>query len=220
MDRSVRRTLVLLLLVVAAIFSLVVFQQMRAVDQEPEPAPDLSDINTFVYEEPRELADFTLTGEDGDPVSREDLRGRWTFVFVGYTHCPDICPATMATLRQANNRIPAELPQPDYLLVSADPERDTPEQLRDYLGFFGEDFHGVTGDIDVLRELARSVGAVFVHREDGEGNNLVDHSGHLALINPQGRMTAVIQPPHDPDKLVQAYREIYEWTRHNQSVSG
>lgn len=220
MDRSVRRTLVLLLLVVATIFSLVVFQQMRAVDQEPEPAPDLSDINTYVYEEPRELADFTLTGEDGEPVSREDLRGRWTFVFVGYTHCPDICPATMSTLRQTNNRIPAELPQPGYLLVSADPQRDTPEQLRDYLGFFGEDFHGVTGDIDVLRELAKSVGAVFVHQDDGEGNALVEHSGHLALINPQGRMTAVIQPPHDPDKLVRAYRDIYEWTRRNHPRSG
>ena len=220
MTRSVRRTLVLLLLVVAAIFSLVIYQQMSMQAREPEPAPDLSAMNTFVYEEPRELAEFTLTSEQGEEMTRQDLRGRWTFVFVGYTHCPDICPATMATLRQADSRMPAELPQPDYLLVSADPERDTPEQLRDYLGFFGDDFHGLTGDIDVLRALAKSVGAVFVHRDDGNGNNLVDHSGHLALINPDGRMAAVIQPPHDPDKLVKAYRQIYEWTRQNQARSG
>lgn len=220
MERSVRRTLVVLLIVVALVFALVIYQQLQVRDQEPEPAPDLSAINTFVYDEPRPLAEFTLTGEDGGEVTHQDLRGRWTFVFVGYTHCPDICPATMSTLRQTDSRLPAELPQPDYLLVSADPDRDTPEQLREYLDFFGDDFHGVTGDVDTLRGLAKSVGAVFVHRDDGDGNDLVDHSGHLALINPDGRMAAVIQPPHDPDKLVEAYREIYEWTRRNQSRAG
>ncbi|MFL1404802.1 SCO family protein [Marinobacter sp. M1N3S26] len=220
MDRSVRRTLLILLLIVFLIFGFVIFQQMDNRSQEPEPAPDLSAINTFVYDEPRELADFTLTTEEGDEMTRQDLQGRWTFVFVGYTNCPDICPATMATLRQTDASLTSELPQPNYLLVSADPEHDTPEKLKQYVDFFGEDFHGVTGDIDVLRSFAKSVGAVFVHRDDGEGNTLVDHSGHLALINPQGRTAALIQPPHDPDKLAEAYREIYEWTRRNQSRSG
>lgn len=220
MDRSIRRTLVILLLVVGLIFGFVVFQQMESQDQEPEPAPDLSAMNTFVYGEPRELADFTLTSEEGETMTRQNLEGQWTFVFVGYTNCPDICPATLSTLSQTDERLPAELPEPNYLLVSADPQRDTPERLKEYLNFFGEDFHGVTGDLDVLRSLARSVGAVFVHRDDGGGNTLVDHSGHLALINPRGRMTAVIQPPHDPDKLAEAYREIYQWTRRNQPGAG
>ena len=220
MDRSVRRTLVILLLVVLLIFGLVIFQQMGNQSQDPEPAPDLSAINTFVYDDPRALVEFTLTNEDGRDMTRKDLEGRWTFVFVGYTNCPDICPATMATLRQTDARLSAKVPQPSYLLVSADPKHDTPEKLKQYVDFFGEDFHGVTGDIDVLRSLARSVGAVFVHRDDGDGNTLVDHSGHLALINPQGRTAALIQPPHDPDKLAEAYREIYEWTRRNQSRSG
>ena len=219
MDRSVRRTLVILLLVVALIFGFVIVQQMKPLDQ-PEAAPDLSSLNTFVYENPRELTDFSLTNEEGQTTTRQHLEGQWTFVFVGYTQCPDICPATMATLRQTEQRLPPDLPEPSYLLVSADPERDTPERLKAYLEFFGKDFHGVTGDIDTLRSLARSVGAVFVHRDDGDGNTLVDHSGHLALINPQGRMAAVIQPPHDPEKLAEAYREIYQWTRRNQDVSG
>lgn len=220
MDRSIRRTLLILLLIVFLIFGFVIFQQMDGRSQEPEPAPDLSAINTFVYDEPRKLVDFTLTTEEGDEMTRKDLEGRWTFVFVGYTNCPDICPATMATLRQTDTRLTSELPQPNYLLVSADPKHDTPEKLKQYVNFFGEDFHGVTGDIDVLRSLAQSVGAVFVHRDDGDGNTLVDHSGHLALINPQGRTAALIQPPHDPDKLAEAYREIYEWTRRNQSHPG
>ena len=220
MDRSVRRTLVILLLVVALIFGFVIVQQLQSRDREPEPAPDLSAMSTFVYDEPRELVAFSLTSEEGKTMTRQDLEGQWTFVFVGYTYCPDICPATLSTLRQTAARLPPELPAPQYLLVSADPERDTPARLKEYLDFFGDDFHGVTGDIDALRSLARSVGAVFVHRDDGDGNNLVDHSGHLALINPQGRVTALIQPPHKPDKLAEAYREIYEWTRRNQSRSG
>lgn len=220
MDRSIRRTLLILLLIVALIFGFVIVQQMQPLDQEPEPAPDLSALNTYVHDNARPLAEFTLTGEDGEEVTQRDLQGRWIFLFVGYTNCPDICPATMATLRQTDARLSSELPQPDYLLVSADPEHDTPERLREYLNFFGEDFHGVTGDLEVLRELAKSVGAVFVHRDDGDGNTLVDHSGHLALINPQGRMTAVIQPPLDPEKLAEAYREIYEWTRRNLARSG
>lgn len=217
---SVRRTLVVLLIVVALVFALVIYQQVSRQTQAPQPAPDLSAMNTFVYDEPRMLAEFTLTSEQGEPVTRDDLKGRWTFVFVGYTHCPDICPATMAALSQTDRKLPSTLPQPDYLLVSADPERDTPEQLKDYLGFFGEDFHGLTGDVDVLRELAKSVGAVFVHRDDGVGNNLVDHSGHLTLLNPDGQVAAIIQPPHNPDKLVEAYRRIYEWTRGNEARSG
>lgn len=78
MTRSVRRTLVLLLLVVAAIFLLVIYQQMSMQAREPEPAPDLSAMNTFVYEEPRELTEFTLTSEQGEEMTRQDLRGRWT----------------------------------------------------------------------------------------------------------------------------------------------
>lgn len=220
MDRSVRRTLLLLLLVVALIVGVVVAQQFRATQQEPQPAPDLSEINTYVYDEPRELPDFSLTGETGETVTREDLRGRWTFVFLGYTNCPDICPATMSTLRQTSRQLPDELPKPEFLLVSADPEEDTPEQLSRYLDFFGEDFHGLTGDMDELREMAKGLNAVFVHRDDGDGNTLVDHSGHLTLLDPEGRMAAIIQPPHDPEKLVKAYQEIYQWALKNHPRAG
>ncbi len=82
------------------------------------------------------------------------------------------------------------------------------------MGFFGENFHGLTGDLETLRELAKSLNAAFSHREV-DGELLVDHSGHFALINPEGEMTAVLQPPHKPENLVEAYREIYEWARDN-----
>ncbi|PCM44155.1 SCO family protein [Marinobacter sp. ANT_B65] len=215
MNRSVRVTLFALLLLVVLIFGGVVGRQVFLADGgEPAPAPDLAEMNTYVYDQPRPLAEFTLTNENGETVTRENLKGRWTFAFVGYTNCPDICPAAMANLRRTDKLLSNELPQPDYLLVSADPEHDTPEQLKAYTGFFGENFHGLTGDLETLRELAKSLSAVFVHREV-DGQLLVDHSGHFALVNPDGELAAVIQPPHNPEQLAEAFERIYLWAKIN-----
>ncbi|MDX1458955.1 MAG: SCO family protein, partial [Marinobacter sp.] len=194
MDRSIRLTLMILLLVVVLIFGLVVGRQVLLVgNEEPTPAPTLTEINTYVYDQGREIAEFELVNEQGKTVTRENLKGKWTFAFVGYTNCPDICPAAMANLRRTDNLLPEDLPQPQFLLITADPEHDTPERLRDYVDFFGDNFHAYTGDLDTLRKLAKSLNAAFSHREV-DGELMVDHSGHFALINPEGEMTAVIQP--------------------------
>ncbi|EON92094.1 electron transport protein SCO1/SenC [Marinobacter lipolyticus SM19] len=217
MNRSIRLTLIILLLVVILIFGLVVGRQMYlAGDRAPAPAPELAELNTYVYDQGRPLPEFVLLDENGDTVTRDDLKGHWTFAFVGYTSCPDVCPAAMANFRRTDNLIPDDLPQPDYLLVSADPERDTPEQLKRYLGFFGTNFHGLTGDLETLRAIAKSLNAVFVHREV-DGELLVDHSGHFALLNPDGEMIAVFQPPHNPEDLAEAFERIYEWARANHA---
>ncbi len=217
MNRSIRLTLIILLLVVVLIFGLVVGRQMYlAGDRAPAPAPELAELKTYVYDQGRPLPEFELLDENGDTVTHDDLKGRWTFAFVGYTSCPDVCPAAMANLRRTDNLLSDDLPQPDYLLISADPERDTPEQLKRYLGFFGTNFHGLTGDLETLRAIAKSLNAVFVHREV-DGELLVDHSGHFALLNPDGEMIAVIQPPHDPEDLAEAFEQIYEWARANHA---
>lgn len=215
MNSSIRLTLFSLLLIVLLIFGLVVGRQVFLIgSQEPLPAPELTELNTYVYDQPRQLAEFTLMNENGETVTRESLKGRWTFAFVGYTNCPDICPAAMANLRRTEQLLSDELPQPDYLLVSADPEHDTPEKLREYTDFFGEHFHGLTGDLETLRALAKSLNAVFVHREV-DGELLVDHSGHFALLNPDGQLAAVIQPPHNPEDLAEAFERIYQWAKAN-----
>ena len=105
MSGSVRTTLVVLLLVVAGIFSFVLYRQMHLARAEPEPAPDLAEYNAYVYTEARPLAEFTLTNEQGELTTREDLKGRWTFAFVGYTSCPDICPMAMTILRQMDGQL-------------------------------------------------------------------------------------------------------------------
>lgn len=219
MKGSVRLTVFILLLVVVLVFGLVVARQMLSGESQPAEPPELSDINTYVYDQARPLSDFELVNEAGETVTGASLRGHWTFAFVGYTNCPDICPATLSNLRRTDALLGDELPQPRYLLVSADPEHDTPEKLREYLNFFGEHFHGLTGDMETLRELAKNLGAVFVHRQT-EDRLLVDHSGHLALLNPDGEMVALMQPPHKPEQLARAFREIYQWSAARRGLTG
>ncbi|HET8849220.1 MAG TPA: SCO family protein [Marinobacter sp.] len=217
MARSLKITLFVTLLLVGLVFGLTFGRQVFLVgNAEPEPAPDLSALNAYVYEQPRPLTEFTLVNEEGETVTRDSFRGRWTFVFVGYTNCPDICPAAMANLRRTDQLLSPELPQPDYVLLSADPEHDTPDTLKAYTDFFGDNFHGLTGDLDTLRAVAKSVSAVFVHREVN-GELFVDHSGHFALLNPEGELQALIQPPHKPEQLAQAFERVYQWAKANHA---
>lgn len=215
MDRSVRLTVFITVLVVIFVFGLVVAKQvLTGGGSQQAAAPDLKDINVYVYDEPRDLVGFELVDEQGKTATQDSLKGAWTFVFVGFTHCPDICPLALANLKKFDTTLPVEMPEPRYLLVSADPERDTPDRLRDYLSSFGERFHGLTGDLGTLRDLARSLGAVIVHRQ-ADGETLVDHSGHISLLNPDGRLVALMQPPHSPERLREAFDEIYAWARAN-----
>lgn len=221
MNPAIRRTLITLLLLVGLVFGVVIGRQvLQSGAQEPVPAPELTQLNTYVYDEPRPLADFKLQAATGEARTAEDFKGRWTVAFLGYTHCPDVCPATMAMLKRTDQLLEPELPQPEFLLISTDPERDTPERLQSYLTFFGDDFRGLTGDIEVLRGLAKSLNGVFVHREPEPGMILVDHSAHLALINPDGQLAAVIQPPHSPEQIAEAYERIYQWARARHPRAG
>lgn len=211
MTRQMRTTVILLVLAVVVVFGLSIARYWLAKPQQAAPPPDLASANIYIYQEPRSLIEFELTDENGQTVTRDSLRGQWTFAFVGYTNCPDICPLAMASLRQTNKLLSATLPQPRYLLISADPVHDTPEKLKAYTGFFGEHFHGYSGDIDMTRALATSLSAVFVQRETEESGLLVDHSGHFALIGPTAEVVALMQPPHKPQQLADGFEQIYRW---------
>ncbi|MCK7594669.1 SCO family protein [Pseudomarimonas salicorniae] len=158
---------------------------------------------TLVYPQPRPVPAFALDGPDGAKVGSEQLAGRWNIVFVGFTHCPDICPTTLSTLGQATkpfaDRAPAERPQ--VLFVSVDPERDSPETAAEYARFFGNDFLAATADHERLLPFTRSLGMVYMQTPVEGGDYTVDHSSSLAVIDPEGRLVAVMRPPLDPQKI-------------------
>ncbi len=143
---------------------------------------------------------FELEDHRGAPFGPDRLRGEWTLMFFGYTSCPDVCPGAMLTLRAVVAECAeAGIEPPQVVLVSVDPERDDAATLARYVGYFGADFVGVRGDIDMLDSLVRQVGNMYQRLPpDDAGRYELAHSASLYLIGPQGRPRAAFPPPHEP----------------------
>ena len=163
----------------------------------------------YILPEPAEVADFALETHQGDAFGAQNLaEGDWSYLFFGFTRCPHICPTTLATLADAEDRIRA-LPQGERfrgLFVSVDPERDGNQDIKAYLARFSERFTGLRGSRSETLKIARDVDVVFATLPDGQGGLTVEHSGHIVLIDPEGRYRGFIKSPHQVDTLVSAWR--------------
>jgi protein SCO1/2 len=151
------------------------------------------------------LPEFSLLNQHGDPVDREFFEGQWDLVFFGFTNCPDICPTTLQLLVRARDTLEsaASQPLPRIVLVSVDPERDTPEVLARYTAAFGDGIVGLTGDLSEIETLTRSLGIYFANADPAEdGNYSVDHSAVVIVMNPAGRFRAVFSGQHRVDNFV------------------
>lgn len=149
--------------------------------------------------EPRAIGGFSLRQSDGTALTPDELLGRWTVVFIGFTHCPDVCPTTLAELAQAERRWDQALPEarrPRVLFVSIDPERDSPERTGEYARFFTSTALAATGPVPELEAFARSLLMVFAKSPlpgDDPDAYTMDHSSQLALIDPSGRFAGFIR---------------------------
>lgn len=157
-----------------------------------------------LFEPPRELPAFSLRQSDGTQLVPGELKGHWTLVFLGFTHCPDVCPMTLAQLSQAQKQwesIPEAI-RPRVLFVSVDPERDSPDRIGEYAHAFHSDTLAATANVPALENFASSLSMVFVKVPAPEGaptdQYSVDHSASMAVLDPQGRMSGLVQPPFDP----------------------
>lgn len=156
------------------------------------------------YPEPRKVADFEITQHTGDSFSNEDLVGKWTLAFVGYTFCPDICPVTLAelnsiypTLQESVKETPLQV-----WFLSVDPKRDTTERLNEYINYFNADFVAATGEHAQIFPLVRSMGMMYSISESTDNPNyLVDHSASVVVINPDGNIVGRFMPQHSPGEL-------------------
>lgn len=167
--------------------------------------------------QPRPLGDFEFTDHLGRPFTPQQLQGKWTFVFFGYTHCPDICPNTMTLFNVVANMLekdPHTAGKTRFMLVSVDPERDTPETLSTYMAYFNQSFIGITGSHQQLQNLTRKLGVVYMPVQDktSPNNYEVDHSASIILLSPRGEFQAVFSAPHDAGIISDAFRSILKIT--------
>lgn len=180
----------------------------------PPPAPEIAGI---FLPEPRPLPDFELIHETGRPFTRADFEGRWTFIYFGYTYCPDACPMTLAQLNIVDRQLKESNADSDthYLLISVDPRRDTPERLAEYTKFFNPDFQGATGEPEQLDRLTAGMGVLYRVPSDPDDpeHYLVDHSSTVLIVNPEGALQAVFTPPQDPTAMANDFRMIRDYHR-------
>ena len=154
--------------------------------------------SAFIIPEPIELPDFSLLDHTNKPVTTDTFRGQWDLIFFGFTNCPDICPTTLQTLASIKRELEniGSETTPRIVLVSVDPERDTPAVLGQYMNYFGQGNLAVTGQIDEIVKLTTALGIYFKKTVVDGDNYSVDHSAAVLLINPDGEFSALFSAPH------------------------
>jgi protein SCO1/2 len=172
------------------------------------PPPE---IGGYVLRTPQALPPVSLVDEQGRMFTPRDFAGHWSFLYFGYTYCPDACPLALLELATLKNRLAAEQPgaATAYYLVSVDPRRDTPERLHEYVTYFDPSFHGLTGPEADLKSLAEQTGSVFFIPEGQKTDAyLVSHSSNLAVLDPDGKLFAVFTSPHEPGQLATDFAKL------------
>jgi protein SCO1/2 len=139
---------------------------------------------------PRPAADFTLTTQEGRPFTLSHQQGKVVALWFGYTFCPDVCPTTLAELTRAREQLGKDAERLRIVFVTVDPERDTPERLREYVKAFGGNFIAATGTPERLAQARKAYGVVAEKRvvAGTSAAYLIDHSAFVYVVDPAGRL--------------------------------
>ncbi|TKD37232.1 SCO family protein [Azotobacter chroococcum] len=202
-----QKTVLILVAVIAAVIGLT-FSKVLNSPRQADPA-QLLEAGIVLLPQARPLPPVSLTDQDGQAVALQSLTGKWSLVFFGYTFCPDICPTTLAQLRQLEGLLPpATRERLQVVMVSVDPQRDTPAQLKQYLAFFDPDYRGLTGELENIQQLASALGIPFIPGDTGRENYTVDHSGNLALLGPDGTQRGFVRAPLNVARLAERLPQL------------
>ncbi|WAF85942.1 SCO family protein [Metapseudomonas otitidis] len=196
----VQKTVFVLIALVALVLGLTVNKVLNG-QRQADPTR-LLDAGIVLLPQPRTVPAIGLTDQDGKPIAMNELKDKWSLLFFGYTFCPDICPTTLAQMRELKGLLPeAARDRVRIVMVSVDPNRDTPQQLKQYLGYFDPAFLGATGELASIQKLANAVSIPFIPADTSKENYTVDHSGNLVVIGPDGTQRGFIRAPLNNQKL-------------------
>jgi protein SCO1/2 len=177
--------------------------------RHPAPAVELA---TGTYLTPsRALPDFSLIDQRGEAFGPANLRGHWTLLFFGYTNCPDFCPTTLTTLAALEKRLKAAAApvRPQVVFMSVDAKYDTPAQLAKYVPYFDPEFIGITAaDQPSIEAVAAKLGVAVIITPKSDGTYTVDHSGSIFVLNPDGRVAAILTGPFTVEALTGDFQRI------------
>lgn len=188
-----------------------------------QPPPEISGT---LLPTPKPLKPFQLTDHRGQSFRIEHLKGHWSFLFFGYTHCPDVCPTTLLTFKAIHSKLkemPGTIDDIQFILVSLDPERDSVEYLKQYIQNVHPDFIALTGKTEQIKQFADQSWIYYLRdKSNSDGSNgdssdkssinnyLIDHSATIVLLNPNGEIHAIFAAPHHAEKIINDFINIRE----------
>lgn len=226
MNRNIKLTVISCLVIVGLIFVMTYVRITRnnAVTMSPE---QLRDTGALIYDAPVSLREFTLQDHRSQAFTQEDLKGAWSLIFFGFTSCPDICPLTLTELSQFYGALDVNRYGADtrVIMVSVDPARDSTEKLADYITSFHPSFIGLNGPYAEIAGLARQLYISHTpppatamsadlhaghsgHEQDTAEDYLIDHSGNILIVNPQGEYIGFFDAAIQDRELTLAYEAI------------
>ena len=182
-----------------------IFSARQNQDTLPPNIPGL------LWPQGKALQAFSMEDQNGNEFDLNKLSDKWSFLFFGYTSCPDICPITMTILDQLYLKLGTNMANADVqmIFVSVDPIRDNSEKLKAYVSYFNKDFFGLGGSIEQIKSLTRQIGISFIYEQaDSDGNYLIGHTSSIFLIDPQGQMRAIFSQPHLVDDILSRFLKI------------
>lgn len=143
--------------------------------------------NGGFWEPTTKAPQLDMVDQTGKPFSLDDHQGEVTLLYFGYTHCPDFCPTTLAELQSVKSLLGNDVERVNMVMVTVDPERDTPERLNEYMSFFDPSFIGLSADLETTERAKRDYNVMATRREvDSASGYLIDHSTSLLAIDPDG----------------------------------
>ncbi len=157
---------------------------------------------------------FQLVDQDGRPFTRENLKGKFTLLYFGYTYCPDVCPTGLSIIAEALEQLGEPRRNVRVVMVTVDPERDTPEVLKDYMSNFGPEFIGLTGTPEQIRQMAKNWRAFYrkVPGTDAESYTM-DHSANTFLLDTNGNYIHHFAYGSPPDQMAKVLRQVITGSR-------
>ena len=181
-----------------------------------KPSPPPQELSGVLRSNFKLLQPFELTDHNNAVFNEKRFLDKWSFVFFGYTSCPDICPATLYVLKSVHGLLVDESGEvPDdmqVVFISVDPERDTTEKLADYITYFNKDFIATTADKVNIDKITQQFGAGYIMDEEtSAGVYNVSHTSAIFLVDPYGRLVASFSQPHQPTTITSQYKKIRKY---------
>lgn len=194
--KSLRRPLIIVALAVAS--SVAISWAMRVVSSGLRPPPRTTTSGVAAIGGP-----FALIATNGQVVTDQTYRGKWTLIFFGYTFCPDVCPTTLNNITVALNKLGSDAAKVQPLFITIDPERDTRDVLTEYLKSFDPRILGLTGTQAQIGGVVREYRVYVAQQKSqaGDRDYLISHSGYIYLMNPQGKFVNVIRGNEDGESI-------------------